>query len=89
MLKSLTYYKANPTAITIKYKSLEALLLKHLETNGQLRDSFTDDINRRIAQCSDELKGTYWTEDTEELEKRWSMSEEEINKIKNNIKYVK
>ena len=30
-----------------------------------------------------------WTEDTEELEKRWSMSEEEINKIKNNIKYVK
>ena len=89
VLKSLTYYKANPTAITIKYKSLEALLLKHLETNGQLRDSFTDDINRRIAQCSDELKATYWTEDTEELEKRWSMSEEEINKIKNNIKYVK
>ena len=41
------------------------------------------------AQYMRRLITANWTEDTEELEKRWSMSEEEINKIKNNIKYVK
>lgn len=87
--KSLTYYKANPNAIIIKYRSLKAILLKHLNKNGHLKDSFTDDIDCQIAQCSDELKATYWTEETEELKRRWNMSEEEINKIENNIKYVK
>ena len=87
--KSLSYFKANPTAISIKYKSLEAILLRHLETNGHLRDSFTDDIDYQIVQCSDELKSTYWTEETEELHIKWNMSEEEINNVKNNIKYIK
>lgn len=87
--KSLAYYRSNPTAITIKYKSLEAVLLKHLESNGHLRDSFTDDIDCQFAQCLDELKATYWTEETEELKKKWNMSEEDINNIKKNIKYIK
>lgn len=87
--KSLAYYKANPTAITIKYKSLETILIKHLELNGHLRDSFTDDIDCQFAQCLDELKATYWTEETEELQKKWNMSEKEINNIKKNIKYIK
>lgn len=87
--KSLAYYKANPTAITIKYKSLETILIKHQESNGHLRDSFTDDIDCQFAQCLDELKATYWTEETEELQKKWNMSEKEINNIKKNIKYIK
>lgn len=47
--KSLAYYKANPTAIIIKYKSLKAILTKHLESNGNLRDSFTDNIDCQLA----------------------------------------
>ena len=38
---------------------------------------------------SDELKATYRTEETEELQKKWNMSEKEINNIKKNIKYIK
>lgn len=56
---------------------------------GHLRDSFTDETGRQVARCFDELKATYRTEETEELQKKWNMSEEEINNVKNNIKCVK
>jgi hypothetical protein len=46
-------------------------------------------IDRQIARCYDELKAIYWTVEMEELKKRWNMREEEINNVKNNIKYVK
>lgn len=86
--KSLAYYKANPTAIVIRYRSLESILYKHLESNGHLRDFFTDGIDCQLEQCSKELKATFWTEETEILRKKWNMTEEEIENIKK-IKYVK
>uniref|UniRef100_A0AB33JKZ8 Uncharacterized protein n=1 Tax=Prevotella sp. GTC17262 TaxID=3236797 RepID=A0AB33JKZ8_9BACT len=87
--KSLKYYKANPTAIIIKGKSLENILYKHLELNGHLRDAFTDNIVQQLTLCFNELKATYWTKETEALQKKWNMSEENINNIKKKIKYVK
>lgn len=89
VIKSLEYYKANPTAIIIKYKSLKAILDAHLEINGHLRDSFTDNIDRQLEQCDKELDATFWTEETEERYKKWDMGKDETENIKNNIKYVK
>lgn len=83
--KSLEYYKSNPTAITIKYKSLESILYQHLEMTGYLKDTFTDDIDTKVEQCSKELDATFWTEETEERQKKWNITQDKIT----NNKYTK
>ncbi|MDD6832184.1 MAG: hypothetical protein PUE80_03370 [bacterium] len=80
--RSLKYYPKNPNAIIIMKNSLEALLKAHLEQNGYLCDAFTDYIDIKITQCMRNLKATYWTEETEELKRKWQLSPIEIDKLK-------
>ena len=44
---------------------------------------------KQIAICTFFFQPTYWTEDTEELRKRWNMTEEEIDSIKKNVKFIR
>lgn len=71
---ALKYYPQNPNAILIKGKSLDALLLAHLKTNGGVHDSFTDDIDRQSRECRIALKNTYWTQETEEMQKHFEQN---------------
>jgi hypothetical protein len=68
---SLKYYPYNPTAIIIMGKSLEALLLKHLEKNGGYADAYTDKVDKQLETLQAQLEATYWTPETPELRKRW------------------
>lgn len=68
---SLKYYPYNPTALIIKGKSLEALLLKHLEKNGGFADDYTDNVDKQLEALQKQLEATYWTPETPELRKRW------------------
>ena len=68
---SLKYYPYNPTALIIKGKSLEALLLKHLEKNGGFADNYTDNVDKQLEALQKQLEATYWTPETPELRKRW------------------
>ena len=74
---SLEYYPYNPTAIIIKGKSLEALLLKHLEKNGGFADDYTDKVDEQLEALQKQLDATYWTPETPELRKRWMESIEQ------------
>ena len=69
----------NPNAIIIKARSLEAQLTNLLRHNGGFRDDITDYLDRELAQCSIDLRNTYWTEETEELRRKWNKTKEEIN----------
>jgi hypothetical protein len=80
---ALKYYPQNPNALLTKGKSLEVLLLAHLKTNGWLHDSFTDDIDRQSRECRIALINTYWTQETEEMQKQFEQNAE-ILKTKNN-----
>lgn len=70
--KALEYYMMNPTAIIIKTRSLEAILLNHLKMNGGYKDKFTDSIDHQLRQCIIDLEATHWTPETEERRKKWS-----------------
>ena len=61
----------NPNAIIIKAKSLEAQLMNHLRHNGGFRDYITDKLDRELAKCSIDLTNTHWTQETEELRRKW------------------
>lgn len=74
---SLKYYPYNPTAIIINGKSLEALLLNHLEKNGGYADGYTDKVDRQLKALQKQLEATYWTPETPELRKRWRESIEQ------------
>lgn len=87
--KALEHYKMNPNAIIIKAKSLEAQLMNHLRYNGGLRDSITDNLDRELSQCSTDLKNTHWTQETEELRRKWNKTKEEIDSIKKNVIIIK
>lgn len=80
--KALEYYKMNPNAIIIKARSLEAQLMNHLRYNGGLRDSITDEFDNKLAQCSRDLRNTHWTQETEELRRKWNKTKEEIDSLK-------
>lgn len=45
----------NPNAIITKGRSLDALLWKHLEQNGHLRDVYTDENDAQFKQCLQEI----------------------------------
>lgn len=64
---SLKYYPYNPTAIIIKGKSLQALLLKHLEKNGGYADEYTDMVTKQLAVLQRQLEATYWLVTSEEF----------------------
>ena len=87
--KALEYYKMNPNAIIIKAKSLEAKLMDHLRKNGGLRDSTTDEFDCKLAQCSQDLRNTHWTQETEELRRKWNKTKEEIDSLKHNVIIIK
>lgn len=71
---SLKYYPYNPTAIIIQGKSLEALLLKHLEKNGGYADDYTDKVDEQLKALQKQLDASYWTPETPELRNRWRAS---------------
>lgn len=87
--KALEYYKMNPNAIIIKARSLEAQLMDHLRYNGGFRDSMTDKLDRELSQCAIDLKNTHWTQETEELRRKWNKTKEEIDSIKQNTIIIK
>lgn len=86
---SLKYYSMNPNAIIIKAKSLEVQLMDYLRYNGGLHDSITDELDRKLAQCSQDLGNTHWTQETEELRRKWNKPKEEINRLKQNVIILK
>ncbi len=79
----------NPNAIIIKARSLEAQLISHLKYNGGFRDSVTDSLDRELSQCAIALKNTHWTQETEELRRKWNKTKEEIDSIKQNTIIIK
>lgn len=87
--KALEYYKMNPNAIIIKAKSLEAQLMNHLRQNGGFRDSLTDELDRELSLCSQDLRNTYWTQETEELRRKWNKTKGDIDSIRQNVKVIK
>lgn len=79
---SLSYYKMNPNAIMIKAKSLIALIHKYTSTNDiKVSSAYINTLVRRIDECSTQLDATYWTEETEEMRKRFSISESILKDI--------
>ena len=87
--KALEYYKMNPNAIIIKAKSLETQLMNHLKYNGGFRDAITDYLDEELAQCSIDLSNTHWTQETEELRRKWNKTKEEMDSIKRNVIIIK
>lgn len=87
--KALEYYKMNPNAIIIKARSLESQLLDYLGRNGGFRDSITDEFDSKLLQCSQDLKNTYWTQETEQLRRKWNKTKEEIDSLKKNVIILK
>lgn len=85
---ALKYFPQNPNAILAKGKSLDALLLAHLKTNGWVHDAYTDDIDRQSRECATDLKHTYWTQEAEEMRNQIEQNAEMIktNKNKNHRK---
>ncbi|MGN0228784.1 MAG: hypothetical protein ACI4BH_03145 [Muribaculaceae bacterium] len=84
-IKALEYYKMNPNAIIIKARSLEAQLINHLRYNGGFKDFVTDNFDRALIQCSIDLRNTHWTQETEELRRKWCKTKAEIDSIKQNM----
>jgi len=79
----------NPNAIITKGRSLDALLWKHLEQNGYLRDVYTDENDAQFKQCLQDLRATHWTQETEELQSKWNQTPEKIENIRKNIQTIK
>ena len=86
---SLKYYPMNPNAIIIKLKSFDTLLKEHLELNGYLRDAYTNTNDSLYRQCIRALQATHWTQETEELRRKWQQSPKEIKKVRENIQTIK
>ena len=86
---SLKYNAMNPNAIITKGKSLDALLLRHLEQNGHLRDEYTDENDAQSKQCLQDLRATHWTQETEALRSKWKQSPEDIERIRKNVQIIK
>ncbi|MCM1146564.1 MAG: hypothetical protein NC344_01780 [Bacteroidales bacterium] len=87
--KALEYYKMNPNAIIIKAKSLEAQLITYLRYNGGFSDSITDELDYKLSQCSQDLRNTHWTQETEELRRKWNKTKEEADSLKQNVIIIK
>ena len=75
--------------IIIKAKSLEAQLMDHLRYNGGLRDSITDELDRKLTQCSQDLRNTHRTQETDKLRRKWNKTKEEIDSLKQNVIIMK
>lgn len=58
--KSLEYYPMNPTAITIRGKSLDSLLIEHLTLNNGIVDSFVIEIQKEIKNTIRLLQSTFY-----------------------------
>lgn len=86
---SLRYYAMNPNAIVTMGKSLNALLKRRLEQNGNHRDAYTDILYYRSLQCMQALKATYWTQETEELRRKWQQNSDELEKLQKNVITIK
>lgn len=86
---SLKYYAMNPNAIITMGKSLDALLVRHLRLNGNIRDAYINAVDYQSWQYMQALKATYWTQETEELRRKWQQSPEEIERIKKNVIIIK
>lgn len=86
--ESLKFYPKNPNALLIKMKSLEALLRNHLMFNGYLRDYYTDMVDAQYIRCVKDLQSTHWTQETEELHRKWSLTKEEADSIRRNQIYI-
>lgn len=84
---ALKHYAMNPNAIIIKAKSLDALLQQHLEENGHVRDAYTNWNDSQYKQCMQDLHSTHWTQETEELQSKWSQTPKETVKIRK--KFIK
>lgn len=80
---SLKHYQMHPNAIIVKGKSIDALLKNHLKQNGYRRDAYTDKMDAQSIQCWKLLQSTHWTQETPELRKRWKITKEESDRIKN------
>lgn len=87
--KSLQFYHANPSAIIIKARTIETVLQNHLLQNGGLRDAFTDSMDCKLLECQKQLQATHWTQDTDELRRKWNKTPEEIEEIKKNTMIIK
>lgn len=83
--KSLLHYDSNPNALIIKGKSLEAILQNHLLQNGGFCDAVTDAIDILLYECKKQLDSTQWTQETEELKKKWKMTKEEMEEARKNV----
>lgn len=85
---SLKHYSMNPNAIIIKAKSLEALLLQHLKENGYVRDAYADWNDSQYKQCMQDLHSTHWTQETKELQAKWSQTPKDAGKIRKSIQFI-
>lgn len=68
--KSLEYYPQNPNAIIIRGKSLEMLIRYRLMENGNVVDSYVQELNKQIEETYNALDNTYWTQGSEDLRLR-------------------
>ena len=71
----------NPNAIIIRGKSLDALLLRHLQVNGHLRDTYTDMNDRESRKTFRMLHDTYWTQETPRLKEKWTKVDLNVKRI--------
>lgn len=68
--KSLEYYPQNPNAIIIRGKSLGMLIRYRLMENGNVVDSYVQELNKQIEETYNALDNTYWTQGSEDLRLR-------------------
>lgn len=78
---SLKVYPQNPTAIIIRGKSLDYLLLRQLQINGFVHDRCTDMLDREENITQKMLHDTYWTEDAPRLREKWSKVDMNVKPI--------
>ena len=83
--KSLKYYRRNPCAIIIKGKSLDALARRHAKNNGNRMDAYMKSNIEEQKACFEELRKTYWTQETPRLRKKWNKTPEEIEEMKKHV----
>ena len=53
------------------------------------RSKIQDYLDRELSQCATDLKNTHWTQETEELRRKWNKTKEEIDSLKQNVIIIK
>lgn len=54
-----------------------------------MQDAYTDAIDLKSRQCMQDLNATHWTQETDELRRKWQQSPDKIEKTKKNVIIIK